>query len=100
MFSVSARGKEDPFRPLARGLVVTAILAMGGFYFATVWLLGSANLNMFYAALTGIVAAVFITLITNYYTSYSKRPVREISKAAQSGPAPGVVQALTMSMES
>src|SRR5437870_13503104 len=100
MFFVFARGREDPFKPLARGLVVTAVLAMGGFFFATVWLLGYANLNMFYAALTGIVAAVFITWIKNYYTAYSKRTVREISNTAQSGPAPGVIQGLAVGMES
>ncbi len=100
MFFVYARGKEDPFRSLSRGLFVTAALAMGGFLFATVTLLGAENINMFFAALTGIIAAVLITWITNYYTSYSKRPVREISTAARSGPAPGVVQGLSAGMES
>ncbi len=109
MFFVYAKKREDPFKSLTRGLVVTAILAMVGFYFVTTALLGSSpqygpwvplHPNLFFAALTGIMAAVLITWITNYYTSYSKNPVREIAKAAESGPAPAIATGVSVGMES
>ncbi len=100
MFFVYARGREDPFKSLTRGLLVTAVLAMLGFLFLTIMLLGMENLNLFYAALTGIMAAVLITWITDYYTSYTKRPVQEIAKAAESGPAPDIATGISVGMES
>ncbi len=100
MFFVRARGKENPFKSLTRGLVVTAVLAMVGFLASTIWLLGTENLNLFFAALTGIVAALLITLITDYYTSYTRKPVQSISNAAQSGPAPGITSGISVGMES
>jgi len=101
MFFVSAKGKNaNPFRSLVRGLIVTAVLAMIGFYIATVWLLGGANVKYFYAALTGVVAAVMITWITDYYTDYTKPPTLGIAKAAESGAAPGVATGLAVGMES
>lgn len=99
MFFVVAKGNEDPFRPLARGLVVTSIVAMAAFYFLTDTLLNH-SLNLFFAALVGIIAAVLVALITDYYTSYSKRPVREIARAAESGPAPDIATGLSVGMES
>ncbi|MEK6920074.1 MAG: sodium/proton-translocating pyrophosphatase, partial [Thermoproteota archaeon] len=99
MFFVYARGREDPFKSLTRGLLVTAVLAMLGFLFLTIMLLGIENLNLFYAALTGITAAVLITWITDYYTSYTKRPVQEIAKAAESGPAPDIATGISVGME-
>ncbi len=100
MFFVYARGREDPFKSLTRGLLVTAVLAMLGFLASTIMLLGTGNLNMFFAALTGITAAVLITWITSYYTSYSKRPVQDIAKAAESGAAPGIATGMSVGMES
>ena len=100
MFFVYARGREDPFKSLTRGLLVTAVLAMLGFLFLTIMLLGMENLNLFYAALTGIMAAVQITWITDYYTSYTKRPVQEIARAAESGPAPDIATGISVGMES
>ncbi len=100
MFFVYARGREDPFKSLTRGLLVTAVLAMLGFLASTIMLLGTGNINMFFAALTGITAAVLITWITSYYTSYSKRPVQEIAKAAESGAAPGIATGISVGMES
>ncbi|HZY95220.1 MAG TPA: sodium-translocating pyrophosphatase [Candidatus Bathyarchaeia archaeon] len=100
MFFVYAKGRANPFRALVRGLIVTAVLAMIGFYLATIWLLGAANVKYFYAAVTGIIAAVVITWITDYYTSYSKPPTLGIAKAAESGAAPGVATGLAVGMES
>lgn len=100
MFFVYAKGREDPFKSLTRGLLVTAVLAMLGFLAATVLLLGSENINLFFSALTGIIAAMLITWITNYYTSYTKRPVQTIAKSAQSGPAPDIATGLSVGMES
>jgi K(+)-stimulated pyrophosphate-energized sodium pump len=100
MFFVHAKGNANPFNSLVKGLLVTAVLAMVGFYAATVWLLGYANVRFFYAALVGIIAAVVITWVTNYYTSYSKRPTLGIAAAAESGAAPGIATGLAVGMES
>ncbi len=100
MFFVYARGREDPFKSLTRGLLVTAVLAMLGFFGTTVWLLGFENINLFFAALTGIIAALVITWVTDYYTSYAWRPVRTIANASESGPAPGIATGLSVGMES
>ncbi len=100
MFFVYAKSRTNPFNSLVRGLLITAVLAMVGFYIATVWLLGNANVRFFYSALVGITAAVVITWITNYYTSYSKRPTLGIANAAESGAAPGIATGLAVGMES
>ncbi len=98
-FFVYSRKKEDPFSSLARGLVVTGLICALGFYFLTVWLL-NAEMNFFFAALVGIVAAIFVALITDYYTSYRRRPTLEIANASASGPAPGIATGLAVGMES
>ncbi|HEY4657252.1 MAG TPA: sodium/proton-translocating pyrophosphatase, partial [Candidatus Bathyarchaeia archaeon] len=105
MFFVYARGRQDPFKSLTRGLLVTAVIAMLGFLVLTIVLLGTpadpyANISLFFAALTGITAAVLITWITNHYTSYTKKPVLEIAKAAESGPAPDIATGIAVGMES
>jgi len=98
MFFVYARENDDPFRALTRGLIVTAIIAAAAFYFLTDYMLNSPN--MFYAAIVGIVAAVLVAFITNHYTSYTKRSVQDVAKAAESGPAPGIATGLSVGMES
>ncbi len=105
MFFVYAKEKQDPFKSLTRGLLVTAALAMLGFLGLTIALLGTPanpfeHISLFFAALTGIVAAILITWITSYYTSYARKPVQEIANAAESGPAPGIATGLAVGMES
>ena len=98
MFFVYARKDDDPFKPLARGLIATAIIAAAAFYFLTDYMLNAPN--MFYAALVGIIAAVLVAYITDYYTSYRRRSVQDIAKAAESGPAPDIATGLSVGMES
>ncbi len=99
MLFVFARKNDDPFMALVRALVVTALIAIGAFYFITVELLHGA-FNMFLASVVGIVAAVLIALITDYYTSYRRKPVQAIAHSSESGPAPGIATGLSVGMES
>jgi len=96
---VYSRKEEDPFKSLTRGLVVTGIICAAGFYTLTMVLL-KGELNFFYAALVGIMAAILVALITDYYTSYTRRPTLEIAGASESGPAPGIATGLAVGMES
>jgi K(+)-stimulated pyrophosphate-energized sodium pump len=56
------------------------------------------GLNVFYAALSGIVAALLVGLITQYYTSSDKPPVREIAKSSQTGSGTTILAGLAMGM--
>jgi K(+)-stimulated pyrophosphate-energized sodium pump len=96
---VYSRKREDPFTSLTRGLIVTGIISAAGFYFLTVVLL-NGEMNMFYAALVGIIAAVLVAWITDYYTSYRRKPTLEIASASESGPAPGIATGFAVGMES
>ena len=98
MFFVYAKANDDPFKALTRGLIVTAVIAAAAFYFATGYMLNAPN--MFYAALVGIVAAVLVAFITNYYTSYTRRSVQEVAKAAEGGAGPGIATGLAVGLES
>jgi K(+)-stimulated pyrophosphate-energized sodium pump len=96
---VYSRKKEDPFTSLTRGLIITGVISAGGFYFLTVVLL-NGEMNFFFAALVGIVAAVLVAWITDYYTSYRRKPTLEIASASESGPAPGIATGFAVGMES
>ena len=99
MFFVYSRKKEDPFSSLIRGLVVTGVICAAGFYILTSVLL-NGQMNYFYAAIVGIVTAILVAWITDYYTSYRKRPTLEIASASESGPAPSLATGLAVGMES
>jgi K(+)-stimulated pyrophosphate-energized sodium pump len=80
-------------------LVVTGVICAVGFYALTTLLL-NGDMGYFYASLVGIIAAILVAWITDYYTSYSRRPTLDISKSSESGPAPGIATGLAVGMES
>jgi len=98
-FFVYSRKNEDPFMSLTRGLVVTGIICAFGFFVLTEVLL-NGELNFFFASLVGIIGAILVAWITDYYTSYRKQPTLQIANASESGPAPGIATGLAVGMES
>ena len=70
---------------LRRGTLSASILA-AVFAFLTVYFF-KADLGIFWAILAGLVAGVLIGESTNYFTSYTYSPTRQIAKAAQTGAA-------------
>lgn len=98
-FFVYSRKNEDPFTSLTRGLIITGTICAVGFFILTEVLL-NGELNFFLAALVGIIGAVLVAWITDYYTSYRRRPTLHIANASESGPAPGIATGLAVGMES
>ncbi|MEM1624764.1 MAG: sodium-translocating pyrophosphatase [Candidatus Nezhaarchaeales archaeon] len=98
--SLTVRVKDggDPTSAILRGIVTTAVLAIVGFFLATWYLFSS--LNLFYAAMIGVVIVILLAIFTNYYTSYRHSPTKSIAEAAQAGPAINIIRGLSNGLES
>ncbi|TMA63814.1 MAG: sodium-translocating pyrophosphatase [Deltaproteobacteria bacterium] len=95
---------EDPMQALNRGYYIAAFLALCGFAAATRWLLHApeqptAWLRFFFCGLVGIATSQAFVYITQYYTEYRYRPVREIAEAAQTGPATTIITGMAVAFE-
>ncbi|MBE0519038.1 MAG: sodium-translocating pyrophosphatase [Thermoplasmata archaeon] len=91
---------KDPMSGINFGLYVTCLLAAVFFYVSTKYMLGDNYLYFFAAGLIGIGLSIVIVYITQYYTSGSWRPVKEIAKASTTGPATNIITGLSIAMES
>ena len=106
---VKSGEQEDPMSALNRGYYVTSALAIAGFFFAAQWMLAvdptqhpeatSAWFYFFLCGVIGIAMAQAFVYITQYYTEYKYRPVQEIVKASQTGPATNIIAGISVGLE-
>ncbi len=106
----------DPMRPINKGFWVSSILAVAGFFAISKFVFTAQPINILDAAgnivanvawwkfavanLMGIVLALSIEHLTEYFTSTDKKPVIEAAKAAKSGPATVILSGFGAGLES
>ncbi|WP_238884161.1 sodium-translocating pyrophosphatase [Clostridium sp. YIM B02551] len=99
---------EDPMKELNKGYGITTIIVLIFLIFNVKYMLtgtlpdgSEVNTWMLYGcAVTGIVLGYAFVLLTNYYTSVNNRPVKEIAKSCETGPATNIITGISMGMES
>ncbi|MCL2644563.1 MAG: sodium-translocating pyrophosphatase [Betaproteobacteria bacterium] len=95
---------------LYRGLAVAGVLALIGFYPATIWMLGdgitladggliSSN-AIFGSAVIGLLLTGILVWITEYYTGTQYGPVKHVAQASTTGHGTNIIAGLGVSMKS
>ncbi len=101
---VRVRGKSI-MAALYQGLLVSAGLALVGFYFLTNLFFpnglgGISSMSIFISSIIGLVITLGMVAITEFYTSKKFSPVRTIANASTTGHGTNVIAGLAVSMKS
>lgn len=83
-----------------KGLLVALVLVVGATYFITDMLLGEYGFGVFIATIAGLIAGFLIGQITEYYTSFERKPTLEIARSCQTGSATNIITGFAKGMES
>jgi K(+)-stimulated pyrophosphate-energized sodium pump len=117
VYTVHAKETDAPMAALNRGYLVTTVLAASLFGVAA-WAmlrpggvdvdlstpqieLASSETWLFYwlCGIVGMITAFVYVWITQYYTEARYRPVKEIAKASETGPATNIISGVSVGME-
>ena len=101
IFTVRGSDRRSPMTSLNTGYYITVGLSIAGMFFVTNAMLNERGGGywFFYAGVVGILTSLAFVFITQYYTSGSWRPVKEIAEAAKTGPATTIISGVAVGFE-
>lgn len=89
--------QKNLLRALRTGTYISAVLIAIASFFVVKWLLPD-NLGVFAAVISGLIAGVAIGFITEYFTSDSYKPTRNLSDSSETGSATIIISGLSLGM--
>jgi K(+)-stimulated pyrophosphate-energized sodium pump len=100
--TITSRKISDPMNPLNIAFIVTAAIAIVLNFLLTTTFLGYNLLSysLFATTVVGVILVPVIQRITDYYTNYKYKPVREIADSTKWGYASNTLTGIIMGMRS
>ncbi len=105
LFVTTDERKRNAMAAMNRGFYIAAGLAIVASAAATPVFMtneatGEVDWRPFFATLSGVVLAIVLDKLTEYFTSTHYSPVKETSRASQTGSATNILSGLALGMES
>ncbi|HOL22531.1 MAG TPA: sodium-translocating pyrophosphatase [bacterium] len=85
---------------LRKGIYIAAGIIIVASYFAIVGILGPEYKRIFGSVICGVIAGLLIGFFTEYYTSDSYQPTRNVAKSALTGHATVIIEGIATGMYS
>jgi K(+)-stimulated pyrophosphate-energized sodium pump len=100
--TITSRKISDPMKPLNIAFMVSAAIAIALNFFFTTTFLGYNVLSyaLFTTTVVGVILVPVIQRITDYYTNYKYKPVKEIADSTKWGYASNTLTGIIMGMQS
>jgi K(+)-stimulated pyrophosphate-energized sodium pump len=95
---VRGTGKKNPAVALNTGLLVTAAFSLVTFYLLGAFLM--KDMAIFYCLTLGLLAALAVSAIIQYYTGIGHKPVSKIAESSLFGSALNIINGVSFGMES
>jgi K(+)-stimulated pyrophosphate-energized sodium pump len=97
--------RRNAMAAMNRGFYLAAVVSVIGFAVVTLFYMidpntGTVDWRPFLATVAGIVLAIVLDKLTEYFTSTHFSPVKETSRASQTGAATNILSGLALGMES